>query len=454
MDSSSEDVLQRPVEFDFSSFLGASYDEFNFKSASSAVKGRLSASIDFWKSTLCAPEFVLDTVRRGYRLPFAEYSPSCFLANNRSAFQNPDFVTQAISELLANGCIIEHSVPPFCVNPLSVAKGKKLRLVIDLRHVNSFLVRFKFKYEDLRSLSQVLEEEHWFFTWDLKSGYHHVDICLEHQMYLGFSWQFNGMLIYFTFRVLPFGLSTACFCVTKLLRPLVSRWRSMGHNSFTYLDDRLGSQPDKCSAAAAAMIQKKELDSAGLLVNEEKSHWHPLQVGEWLGLVINTITMSFHIPERKVKKLKSLLRSAIGETSYSYRELTRIAGSIISVALAVGPISRLLTRQMYLAIESRSAWDHTLRFSRALLEELRFWYNNIDSFNSYSLRPPPDSSTVVFADASDVAFGGFSASLDGVMASGTFTSEDLGQSSTYRELKAIYYDLYCCPARSSCGRRE
>ena len=88
---------------------------------------------------------------------------------------------------------------------------------------------------------------------------------------------------------------------------------------------------------------------------------------------------------------------------------------------------------MYLAIESRSAWDHTLRFSPALLEELRFWYNNIDSFNGYSLRPPPDSSTVVFSDASDIAFGGFSASFDGVMASGMFTSEDLGQSSTYRE---------------------
>ena len=47
-------------------------------------------------------------------------------------------------------------------------------------------------------------------------------------------------------------------------------------------------------------------------------------------------------------------------------------------------------------------------------------------------------------DASDVAFGGFSASLDGVMASGMVTSEDLGQSSTYRELKAIYYVLLSC----------
>jgi len=58
---------------------------------------------------------------------------------------------------------------------------------------------------------------------------------------------------------------------------------------------------------------------------------------------------------------------------------------------------------MYLAIESRSTWDHALRFSPALLDELRFWYSNIDAFNGYSLRPPPDSSTVIFFDASDVA---------------------------------------------------
>ena len=96
---------------------------------------------------------------------------------------------------------------------------------------------------------------------------------------------------------------------------------------------------------------------------------------------------------------------------------------------------------MYLAIESRSAWDHTLHFASALLEKLRFGYCNIDSFNGYSLWPPPDSSMVIFSDASDGfdGFDGFSASLDGVTASGMFTAEDLGQSSTFRGLKAIYY---------------
>ena len=165
----------------------------------------------------------------------------------------------------------------------------------------------------------------------------------------------------------------------------------MSHGSFVYLDDGFGSQPDQCSAAAAAVIQERELSSSGFLVNEDKAHWNPMQIGEWLGFVINTIAMTFQIPEAKVRKLKSLLSSVIRDKSSSYRELARIAGSIISVALAVGPLSRLFTRQMYLAIESCSAWDHTLHFSSALLEMLRFWYCNIDSFHCYSLRSPPDS---------------------------------------------------------------
>ena len=141
----------------------------------------------------------------------------------------------------------------------------------------------------------------------------------------------------------------------------------------------------------------------------------------------------------KVCKLKRLLNSAIQSKSSSYRELARTAGSIISVALAVGPISRLLTRQMYLAIESRSAWDHTFLFSPALLEELKFWICNTESLNGYSIQPPLDSSMVVFYDASDAAFGGFSASLDGTVASGMFTTDDLCQSSTFRQLKAIAF---------------
>ena len=137
-----------------------------------SVKGRLKSHYEFWESVLDASQFATSMIREGYRLPFSEYPTPCFLKNNRSAFKHLEFVVKAIEELLCNNCVIEHEFPPYCVNPLTVAEGKKLRLVIDLRHVNAFVSKVEFKYEDLRSLSQVLEENHWFFTWDLKSGYH------------------------------------------------------------------------------------------------------------------------------------------------------------------------------------------------------------------------------------------------------------------------------------------
>ena len=126
------------------------------------------------------------------------------------------------------------------------------------------------------------------------------DVCLEHQKYLGFAWKINSIMKYFTFTVWPFGLSCACFCFTKVLRPLVKRWRSMGYISlFFYLDDGFGSQPDKCSASAAAIIPKLELISSWFFIDDDKSIWQGMQLGEWLGFVINTISISFHIPERK-----------------------------------------------------------------------------------------------------------------------------------------------------------
>ena len=47
------------------------------------------------------------------------------------------------------------------------------------------------------------------FSFDLKSGYHNVDIFAEHKKFLAFAWKFiDGSVRYFIFSVLPFGLSS------------------------------------------------------------------------------------------------------------------------------------------------------------------------------------------------------------------------------------------------------
>ena len=77
------------------------------------------------------------------------------------------------------------------------------------------------------------------FQFDLKSGYHHLDIFDEHQTYLGFSCEINQQTHSFVFTVLLFGLSTAPFVFTKVVRPLIKYWRLHAIRIACFLDDGL-----------------------------------------------------------------------------------------------------------------------------------------------------------------------------------------------------------------------
>ena len=81
----------------------------------------------------------------------------------------------------------------------------------------------------------LIEKNDFLFSFDLKSGYHHVDVAKEHWKYLGFSWG----SCYYVFTVLPFGLASACYIFTKLVRPLVGYWRRKGLRIVVYLEDGL-----------------------------------------------------------------------------------------------------------------------------------------------------------------------------------------------------------------------
>jgi hypothetical protein len=64
------------------------------------------------------------------------------------------------------------------------------------------------------------------YKFDLKSGYHHIDIHEHHPHFLGFYWQFGNKTKYFTFSVLPFGLCSSGHIFTKVVRVLVKYWKS------------------------------------------------------------------------------------------------------------------------------------------------------------------------------------------------------------------------------------
>ena len=99
--------------------------------------------------------------------------------------------------------------------------------MVNLKYFSKFLCRQKFKYEDLRIVMLLVEKGEYMFTFDLKSGYHDLDVSPTQCNYMGFSWEREGKKEYYIFICsIAFRLAIACNVFTKVLRPLVKFWRS------------------------------------------------------------------------------------------------------------------------------------------------------------------------------------------------------------------------------------
>lgn len=123
---------------------------------------------------------------------------SKYCKNNKSAIAHSDFGSKSIQELLQSGIVVKVDQIPHVVNPLTVsvnAKGKE-RLILDLRHVNRYVVKYKFKPEGIKEALDFVHKNGFMFKFDLSSGYHHID--LHALMYISIL-DFLGIIVFMYF---------------------------------------------------------------------------------------------------------------------------------------------------------------------------------------------------------------------------------------------------------------
>ena len=125
--------------------------QLGHKEATNA-KGRLKKHVLFWEK-IGANQFVIDTLTHGYKIHFLQTPPMSVSKNNRSALENISFVSEAVDELLRNGCVVKTPFVPHVVNLLcvSINRSGKKRLILDLRKVNKFVWKEKITFEDWKT---------------------------------------------------------------------------------------------------------------------------------------------------------------------------------------------------------------------------------------------------------------------------------------------------------------
>ena len=257
------------------------------------------------------------------------------MGNHNSTITHHRFVSNPITELLANRCIVKVTQKPHICSPLSVVTNidGKLQLVLNLRYLNQFLHKVQFKYKDIRVALLMFSREDLLFKFDLKSGYHHLDIFESHHKYLGFAWKEGEKIGYFVFTVLLFGLATACYAFTKLMRPLVRFWRGRGLRVVLYLDDGIVATKQDEANQESEQVQR-DLCTAGLVTNSCKSQWMPSKRLIWLGFEDDLERGQLLVPQLKIDSLMEQMKRARYCQEMPATALASVIGRIMSMSLA------------------------------------------------------------------------------------------------------------------------
>ena len=375
----------------------------------------------------------------GYRLPFIETPEPKQFGNNRSALEHKTFISETIFELLSDGSVKKVPFLPQVVNPLSVAKNSsgKLRLILDLRYVNLHLYKESIRFDDWRSFKHCLTKSGFAYKFDLKKGYHHIDIFEQHQTFLGFCWEGSN----YVFTVLPFGLSPAPNIFTKILRPLVSFWHDKKLKICVYLDDGAGTESTFEKASNHSKFVEHTLRQAEFVINTEKSIWFPVQILKWLGITLNYESNTLYISQQRIDSTLNLIANILSSPFSTARKLSKLTGKIVSTKFVMRELVNLKTRYLYSVIEERFSWDPKLNIlqNSDAHSEILFWRDNIERLNKRLITQYKFPNLVVFSDASNIGMGIVTNS--NIKSHRNFTEWESKQSSTWREIIAIAYRL-------------
>ena len=126
----------------------------------------------------------------------------------------------------------------------------------------------------------------------------------------------------------------------------------------------------------------------------------------WLGFMIDTLRGCLLVPPEKIALLEERLRSAFMMEYIPARELASLTGTLMSMSLAIGPVSRLMTRAMYALIKSRVYWCDRLKLTEAVKNEIEFWLSGVKGFSSQPtcIWHKPSAVRIAYSDASDTGY--------------------------------------------------
>lgn len=137
--------------------------------------------------------------------------------------------------------------------------------------------------------------------------------------------------------------------------------RSRGISALAYLDDSFlanflathgGREREQwlapCEATHIAILVSY---FCGMFLSPNKCDWRPTRIQNYSGILCDSTTATFRVPQEKLDVVHALLAQAVACRTISFRMLQRVAGKVMSMTVAVRPAS-LYIQAMFAALAS------------------------------------------------------------------------------------------------------
>ena len=349
--------------------------------------GRLVHYLENWK-ILTKDQWVLNTVQ-GYQLELLE-EPTQRVAPHPPQYsvEQSKLIEEEVSALLEKEAVSKVGQPNegFYSNLFLVPKRDGgQRPVINLKALNQFLQPQHFKMEGIHTLRDIIKPGDWLAKVDLKDAFFTIPIHQSHRKFLRSS--FRGEA--YQFNCLPFGLSSAPWVFTKTLKPVVALLRELGVRMVVYIDDILILAETKEALTNQVEALVYLLEAVGFIINQKKSITTPTQSLEFLGVTIDTRSMTISLPAGKLKKIRAEARKMALAVSVSARDLARLLGKMNATASVI-PVAPLFCRHLQRSLsqalnDNAQSYDTQVTLSPESREELVWWDTHMKDWNGKTL---------------------------------------------------------------------
>ncbi len=362
-------------------------------------------------------EFLLNGIQYGFHImdpPSVLPTAVCKNYSSATDISVGHLVEEQIQVEIVEGRYIVSKEKPTIISALGAIPkdGDTVRLIHDCSRpegssLNDFSpLEFKHRFQSVKDASDLLRPGAFMAKVNLKSAYRSVPIHPSNYAATGLQWTFDGEQkpTYLFDTRLPFGSRRAPGIFHRLTQAVSRMMARRGFSSLvTYLDDffLVADSYQECMDALNMLLRL--LRQLGFSIAWSKVEG-PCTCLTFLGISINSITMTLELPCSKLSDFRQLLCSFLHKKRATCRQLQQLAGKL-NWACQVIHGGRTFLRRVLDLLAPLKCKSHKVILTHEFREDIRWWLSFLYTFNGVSCVPHEAPTVHVLTDASSVGAG-------------------------------------------------